>query len=58
MVFEDKVLRYFTAVDLVDYLNVDVETVFDRFEDEIYDRYEEICEEMGYEPEDDEDIPF
>lgn len=58
MVFEDRVLRYFTAVELVDYLNIDVETIYERFEDEIHHRFDDICEEMGYEPEDDEDLPF
>jgi len=52
MEFEQALLRHFTAAELVDFLNIETETVLDRFIDEIYDHFDELAEEVGYESDD------
>ncbi len=47
--FELVLCRHFTSEELVQYLEIPVDTILDRFEDEIFDKYEELCWEIGYE---------
>lgn len=50
--FEIAVSKYFTASELVEFLDLDIELLFERFEDQILERFDEICEEIGIEPDD------
>lgn len=47
--FEIAVGRHFTASELIEFLGIDMDMIFDRFEDEIWERFDELCEEIGYE---------
>lgn len=50
MEFDAKLTQHFTASELVEFLDISIEMVLDRFDDEINDRFEELCEEIGFEP--------
>jgi hypothetical protein len=53
--FERMLIRHFTPGELAEFLQLGVETLIDRFDDEIYNQFfDELCEEIGYEPEEDE----
>lgn len=53
MEFDLKLIQHFTAAELVDFLDIDMETLLSRFEPEINEHLEELCEEIGYEYPDD-----
>lgn len=55
MEFDAKLIQHFTASELVEFLDISIETVLDRFDDEINDRFEDLCEEIGYDNRDDTD---
>lgn len=49
MEFDAKLIQHFTAAELVEFLGLDIEVLLDRLEPEINERYEELCEEIGFE---------
>jgi hypothetical protein len=52
--FERMVMRHFTAGELVDFLDISIESVLDRFDDMVDKAYNELCEEIGLECGDDD----
>jgi hypothetical protein len=48
MEFDAKLIQHFTASELVEFLDISIDTVLDRFDDEINDRFDDLCEEIGY----------
>lgn len=41
--------RHFTAAELVEFLDVDVDYVIEALQEDIFCNYEQLCEEIGYE---------
>ncbi len=44
--FEMKLSRHFTAIELVEFLGIDVDDIIDKFGDVIEDNLEELLEEI------------
>lgn len=46
--FEERLRKYFTPAELIDFLGISMDTIFDKLSDRIMDNYQDLVEEICF----------